>query len=108
MVAEGLLQRVERSVAAGQALDCAHLTAVGLNRQHQASARTHSIHQNCAGAANAVFAAEMRSREMQLVAQKVAECHARLNGTFMVASINPQLDGYRRHAAALSRARARS
>ena len=61
-------------VRAGRdALDGGDLMAVGLHREHQAGARRASVEEDRAGAADAVFAAEMRAGEAELMAEEIGE-----------------------------------
>ena len=52
----------------------------GLHGQHQAGAHRLSVEQDGAGAADALFAGEVRAGEMELVAQENGELRARFDG----------------------------
>ena len=78
MLHEGALQRVEL-VAVGQAFDGADLFAVGLYREHQARAHRLAIDQHGAGAAHAVFAADMRAGLSAILADRIDQRAARLD-----------------------------
>ena len=68
MTAERLLQRPPR-----QALDRAHVAAVGLHGEHQARAHGDAVELDGARAADAVLAADVRARQAELVSQEVAQ-----------------------------------
>ena len=74
LVPEGQLQRVELALGR-EAFDGAHFLAVGLHRQHEARTRSAAVDKHGAGAAHAVLAAQMRTGELQLVAQEIRERH---------------------------------
>ena len=79
MIVHRLLQRMQFAVAAGQPFDGRELVAVGLHREHQAGAHRRAVEQDGAGAADAVLAADMGAGERQIVAQEIAEQHARFD-----------------------------
>src|SRR5712671_3595018 len=63
-------QRFHHRVA-GEAFDRAHRTLVAGHRQHQARARRRAVDKDRASAAHAVLAAEMSSRQVAALAQKI-------------------------------------
>ena len=73
IVAERLLQRMQRVGIGRDAFDGHDLVAVGLHREHQAGARRIAVEQDGAGAAHAVLAAEMRAGEAQPMAQEIGQ-----------------------------------
>ena len=77
MLAEGLLQRRQLAVVAGQALDVVidAPSAWTARRQQLLTASPSSVHG--AGAAAAGVAADVRARQVELVAQEVDEQHRR-------------------------------
>ena len=79
MVVERLLQRRERAVRLGQALDRQHGAAVDLHGEEQAGAHALAVEQDVAVAAEAVLAGEVRAGEVELLAQEVGERQARLD-----------------------------
>ncbi len=96
-VAEGLLQRVELAVAAGQPLDGGELVAVGLDRQHQAGAHRLAVDEHRAGAADAVLAADVGAGEAELVAQEVGEQQPRLDLALVGPAVDRHLDRVAAH-----------
>ena len=77
MPGEGLLQHIE-GAGIGQALDGGDVRALHLDRVAGAAAHRPARHQDGAGSADAVLAADMDAKDLQLVAQEVGEQHARL------------------------------
>ena len=73
---EGLLDRMQRAVLAGERLDRPHLVARGLDREGEAGAPGLAVDQHGAGAADAVLAADMGAGEAKLVAEEIGEQHA--------------------------------
>src|SRR5579885_3179197 len=71
IIAERLLQRVQRLAVGRDAFDRHDLVAVGLHREHQARAGRTAVEQNGAGAADAVLAAQMRAGKAQIVPQEI-------------------------------------
>src|SRR5215468_12633114 len=68
-----LLQRMQLVGARRDAFDGEKVVAVRLNRKQQARSRRATIHQDGAGAAYAVLAAEMRAGEPELVADEIRQ-----------------------------------
>ena len=60
-------------------LDGSHASPVGLHREQQAGAHRLAVEQHGAGAAHAVLAAEVRSRQLDVLAEEVRERLARLD-----------------------------
>ena len=58
-----------------------------LDRQHKTSANTDIVDQDSAGATNAVFAPEMRSRETKILTKEVGQGDTRLHLTLMKSVI---------------------
>ena len=89
-----------------QAFDGHHLAAVGLHRQHQAAAHDDAVDAHRAGAADAMLAAQMRTRETQLGAQEIDQMLAhghRADDTLAVDGERDRLLFPRAHAAARAR-----
>ena len=57
----------------GETLHGLEAVAVGLRGEHQAGARRDTVEQDGASATDPVFAADMRSREQQIVADEIRE-----------------------------------
>ena len=72
-----LLQCAE-PVAGCQPLDRRHLAAGGLDRQHQARAHRPAVDDDRARTADPVLAAKVGAGEIEVVAQEVRQCLARL------------------------------
>ena len=75
LFAEGFLDRMELSIRAGQPLHREDLGPVGLDREEQARTHGASVHQHGADSADAVFASEVRSGEVEIVAQEMQPDH---------------------------------
>src|SRR5580698_3087353 len=86
-----------------EAFDRGDACAVAGRRKGDARARRHVVEQQRARAAHAVFAAEMRPRQVELVAQEIRQMGAGINRLVDRASVDGEAD--RRHAAASSIAR---
>src|SRR5207244_6881980 len=108
LLVEGLLHRVQGAVWAGQALDGGHLSAVGLDGEHEAGEREAAVDEHAAGAAGAMLAGEVHAVLAQLVAQGVCEEAARLDGDLLREAVDGELDSHRRHGAAARTALAAS
>jgi hypothetical protein len=91
-VLQRLLERVHGPVA-GQALDGAHLVAVGLDPEHEAGAHGLVVEEHRARPAHAVLAPEVRAGEPQVVAQHVGERGAGLGGGRPGLAVDGELDG---------------
>ena len=92
MLPEGLLQRMQRAVGRGEALDRHELGAVGLHRQHQARAGGFAIEQDRAGAADAVFASNMCAGEPEVVADEIDQQLARLGEALARRAVDLEAD----------------
>src|SRR5690606_34301935 len=75
-----------------QPLDRGDVGALGLYRVLRAAAHGPAVHEHGAGAAHAVLAADVHAVELQLVAQEIAQQHARLGVAHAAASVDGQLD----------------
>src|SRR5262252_3904736 len=87
-----LLQRVQLVGARRDALDGEKVVAVRLHSEHQARPRRAAVHQDGAGAAYAVLAAEMRAGETELVADKIREREADLDFFLVTLAVDRQGD----------------
>ena len=81
MLAERRLERTQL-VALRQALDRRNLKAVRLHRKNEARAHRRTISDYCARAAHAMFAANMRAGELEIMAQAISERGTRLDRGF--------------------------
>ncbi len=103
---ERSLERVQVTGVTGgsKAFDRLDLMSVGLDGKDQTRAHGLAIQEHGARPAYAMLAAHVRSGEVQLVAQKVAQQQARLNGTFILGTVNRYGDRYLlTHAAPICR-----
>jgi hypothetical protein len=87
MVHEGLLHRVQL-FAISQSLDGPNLFAVRLYGKHQARAHRFAVDNDRAGAANAMFATDVRARLPTILADRVRQRTPRLDADRMVAAVN--------------------
>ena len=69
-LAKALLQRMQRAIRVGDALDGEHLRALGLNREHGAGSYRLAVEIDGAGAAVAGLAADMRAGEPRVSRRK--------------------------------------
>ena len=86
------LDRVERAIGIGKAFDRSHLTAIGLDGQHQAAPHGLAIDNHRAGAADAVFAAQMHAGIARVIAQEIAERFAGLDRGAFGSAIDRHFD----------------
>jgi hypothetical protein len=84
--------RTERAVSVGQPLDRLDAGAIGLHGQHQAGAHGMSVHQHGAGAADAVFTAQMRAGQAQYMAQEIRQRLPRWTGRRCARAVHGHLD----------------
>ena len=102
MLAEGLLQGAKLAVRC-QAFDCKDVRAICLHRQHETGPHGKPVNYDGAGAANAMFAADMGSRQPQIVAQRVSQRGPRLCSKFRSGAVDGEGDdAFIGHAASLS------
>jgi phosphomannomutase len=94
-IPEGGLEGVERIVSGSKPFHSGELVAVHLHGKDQAGADRFSIHQDRTGATNAVLTPNVGAGEVQLLAEKVAEQEARLDGARVGCAVDPdgKLDG---------------
>src|SRR5262249_42875461 len=85
---KGLLERIE-PLTVGEALDGLDVTAVHLNGEEQAGSHGRAVDDDRARAAHTVLAAEMRSRQLEVVAKEIGE---RLPG-FHAPLVRSSVDG---------------
>ena len=64
------------------------VVTVGLHREHQAGAHGSAVEHHGAGAAHAVLAADMGAGQQQLVAQKIAQQHARFDRAAIARAVD--------------------
>ena len=102
MRAEGLVQR-----APLQPLDGTDLRAVDLHREHQARADGDAVEVYRAGAAHAVLAADVRTRQPERVPQEVGEEQARLHLFLVPPAVDCDLDHATRSTTLSTRTRTR-
>ena len=91
MLLEGCLQRSE-PLLHRKAFDGGDLRALRLYGEHQAGARAAPVEQNRAGPADAVLAADMRTRELQFVTQEIGKHHAHRHGPRISLAIDLEVD----------------
>ena len=84
--------QVGEFAAIGQAFDGLDLGAVALHRQHQAAAHDLAVDAHGAGAADAVFAADMAAGEAEIVAHEVDQRLARLDTLSDALAIDGEAD----------------
>src|SRR5258708_37810451 len=87
-----LLQRMQLVGARRDALDGEEIVAVRLHGEHQARARRAAVHQDRAGAAYAVLAAEMGAGEAELMADEIRERDADLHFLLVALAVDRQRD----------------
>ena len=92
MLVHRLLERMQLAGTGCEPLDGPEFMAIGLHREHQAGTHRRAIEQDRAGAANAVFAADMGAGKQQFVAQKIAEQHPRFDTAAIRRAVDRQLD----------------
>src|SRR6185312_3792671 len=78
-------------------LDGLDAAAVGLHRKHAAGAGREPIEQDGAGAAHAVFAADMRAGQADLVADEVREQQPWLDSPLVRSAVDRHVDLQRVH-----------
>ena len=93
VLTERLLERVELTVLR-EALDRQDLRAVGLDREHDAGPRGLAIDQNRARAADSVLAADVRTREAEVLAQKIHEELAGFAASLVRDAVHREADGH--------------
>src|SRR5438105_5418893 len=86
---EGLLDGVQRSAVAGEALDGRHVMALPLDREHQARAHRRPVEQHGAAAAHPVLAADVRAGQAEVVAQVVGQEAAWIARAGMLDAVHP-------------------
>ncbi len=89
-----------------ETFDRGHLRAIAGDRIGDAGPRRHAVEQQRTGAADAMFAAEMRAREIEVIAQKVRQMRARLNGSVNLTGIDGEGDRRQAEASATARRKA--
>ena len=90
-VPKTLLHRVQLAVF-GQTLNGGDLGAVRLHCQQRAGFDRLAIEQDCAGAANARFTADMSAGQLAVVTEEMDEERARLDRVFVFDSIDADVD----------------
>src|SRR5919109_1522491 len=92
---ERLLEWMQFAVGR-QALDRGYVAAVGLDREHGARLHRVSIEMDRAGAAHRRVAADLRAREVELVADEVDEQRPRLDLRLVADAVDRERDRYHR------------
>src|SRR5919109_78452 len=92
---ERLLEWMQFAVVR-QALDRGYVAAVGLDREHGARLHRVSIEMDRAGAAHRRVAADLRAREVELVADEVDEQRPRLDLRLVANAVDRERDRYHR------------
>src|SRR5882672_1937831 len=104
MLAEARLQRREALILR-QPFDSDDFAALGLHRQHKTAAHSLAIDQHRAGTANPVLAADMRTRQSQMMAQAIGERQARLDRNLDLTTVDLEASLHGVCSAAILRAR---
>ena len=92
MLGERPLQRRQLAVLAGEALDGRDLGAVGLDREQHAALHRLAVEEDRAGAAVAGVAADVRARQVEVVADEVDEQLARLDLALVALAVDGDRD----------------
>ena len=79
-------------ITVGEALDSAQLGAAGLHREHEAGTHCFAVHEDRAGAAYAMLAAEMSAGEIQLLSDEIRQRHPYFDQTFIGSSVGRNFD----------------
>ena len=87
------LQGIQLAVRPPKTLNRANLVAVGLRREHDARPCRFAIEQNGARAADTVLAANVGTRESEILTQKIAEQQPRLDRARLRLSVDDDGDG---------------
>src|SRR4051812_6297066 len=106
-LAEGLLERMQLAVA-GEPLDRLDRRAVGLDREHHAALDRVAVVEHGAGAAVAGVAADVRARQVEVVADEVDEQPPCLDLALVQLAVDVDLDRLLFHPLLLAWATARS
>src|ERR1700719_579364 len=89
---KGLLQRMQLVGARCDAFDGEKVVAVRLDGEHQARPHRTAVHQDRAGAAYTVLAAQMRAGEAELMADKIRERDPNLDFFLVALAVDRQGD----------------
>ena len=92
MLAEGLLQRMQRAVRRGNAFDGGDLRPIGLTDEHGAGFHRLAVDIDGAGAAMARLATDMRAGEFQMLPEKMDQECARFGKLFDLLSVDRHFD----------------
>src|SRR5437016_756901 len=92
VVDEGLLHRMQRSIAGCEALDRADGAALRRRREHEAGDHPPPIEQNRAGAALAVVAALLGAGQPEVLAQRIEQCGARIERHAMLTAVDRECE----------------
>lgn len=79
-------------ITVGEALDSAQLGAASLYREHEAGTHCFAVHEDRAGAAYAMLAAEMSAGEIQLLSDEIRQRHPYFDQTFIGSSVGRNFD----------------
>jgi hypothetical protein len=91
VIDEGLLNRMEFAVL-GKTLDRRHLRAFGRRGKNHTTVHASSVQMHSAGAAFTEIAAFLGARQLQVLAQQIEQCGARINWDLVAAAIDAQRD----------------
>jgi hypothetical protein len=75
-----------------QALHGHEVGAIRLHRQQQTGTHGFAVEENGTGAANAMFAAQVRALQVKLLAQEVRQGEAHFHRSFIGSTVHAQLD----------------
>src|SRR5215831_1988692 len=92
MAPEGGLQHAEASIFAGEAFYSPNLAPLDLKGEGEASARRPAVDVHCTGAADAVFATDMRSGCADLVTDEVTQQHPWFAGAIYRFAVEHEAD----------------
>jgi hypothetical protein len=93
-LAKSLLQWVQllHVTVGGQPFDGGDFMPIGLYGEQNTGTHSLTVHQDGASAARTMFAADMCTGKIQVLAQEVAEQQTRLYGTFIFCAIDADED----------------
>lgn len=87
VLVERLLERMEFAVL-GKPFNRQQIGTIGLYRQHNAGTHRFAVELDGTGAAHTVFAANMRTGQSEILAQKIRQQLARLTSCFAARAVD--------------------
>src|SRR5258708_11515010 len=88
LLLESLLDGVQIAIGSSHTLNGRHYHAIGLHCEHQARAHGLTVQQYSTATTDAMFAANMRTREMKIVAKKIRKKQAHRHALFGAMTID--------------------